>query len=45
MRNEWEDEKQRILDSLVGADEELEIPSEKEVQMCCVCLCVELNWW
>ena len=43
MRNEWEDEKQRILDSLVGPDEELEIPSEREVCLCvraCVCACL-----
>lgn len=31
MRKEWDEEKQRILDSLVGADEELEIPTEREV--------------
>ena len=31
MRREWDEEKQRILDALVGADEELEIPAEREV--------------
>ena len=33
MRREWEEEKQRILDSLVGADEELEIPAERDVRI------------
>ena len=31
MRREWDEEKQSILDSLVGADEELEIPAQREV--------------
>lgn len=31
MRRDWEEEKQRILDSLVGADEELEMPTERDV--------------
>lgn len=35
MRREWDEEKQRILDSLVGANEELEIPAEREV---CICM-------
>ena len=31
MRREWDEEKQRILDSLVGVDEDLDIPAEREV--------------
>ena len=39
METEWESEKEKILNSLLGSSQDLEFPSESEVCVC-VCLCV-----
>ena len=42
MENEWESEKEKILNSLLGSSQDLEFPSQSEVCYMYACTCVHM---
>ena len=44
MEREWDKEKEKILNSLLGTTQELEFPTEAEVHMYIIIICSSTMW-